>query len=161
MISKVVRRVSEDAAREAATEAAKEASKEAAKEVAKEAIREAVKSSSKGADKSEVVNGIELAIKGDDEDPHKASPATDTDRVAEEFKALKEFVASILAEATANATANQLPEGRNLNLDSLTLVLLVGLGGAVTVHVGGYFLHRRRRRRRGRAAAEAVVSFSF
>jgi len=84
----------------------------------------------------------------DDEDSQKASPETDIDRLAEEIAGLKEFIASILAEATTNATAaNQLPETSILDW--------VLVGGAISVLlVGGYMLHLRRR---GRAATEAVV----
>ena len=121
-ITKVGRKISEQAAKEEAREASTEVVKEVAKEAAKEAIREAVNSNTKGAkkktNKSEVaINGIEMIIKQvDDEDSQKASPETDIDRLAEEIAGLKEFIASILAEATTNTTAaNQLPETRILD----------------------------------------------
>lgn len=153
-ITKVGRRISEQASKEEAREAATEAVKEVAKEATKEAIREAVNPNLKGADKKTdkfevAINGIEMSIKQvDNEDSQKASPATDRDRLAEEIASLKEFVASILAEATTNTTTvNQLVETRILDW--------VLVRGAISILlVGGYMLHLRRR---GRAAAEAVV----
>jgi hypothetical protein len=153
-ITKVGRRISEQVSKEEAREAMTKAVKEVAKEAAKEAIREAINPNLKGAekkmDKSEVaINGIEMSIKQvDDKDSHKASPATDRDRLAEEITGLKEFIASILAEATTNAsTANQLVEIRILDW-----VLVRGVISLLLV--GGYMLHFHRR---GGAAAEVVV----